>query len=439
MVCGSTAAAQKSSARPQANGDSVRPSISADGRLIAFDSLATNLSPHDTNRVTDVFVYDRVSDKMARVSVDSSGREGNAGSWFAQISGNGNYVAFMSEATNLVPDDTNGVSDVFVHDRNTSRTTRISVSSNGKQGNGATRQCAISMDGRYVTFVSTATNFVAGDTNDSADVFLHDRKTNKTTRVSVDSTGAQGDAGSGAPSISGDGTLIVFLSHATNLVSKDTNRQPDVFVYHTGTGKTIRVSVNSQGAQADGYSDNPTISADGRYVAFESWAENLVDGPRNGHPDVFLHNLIKHTTEQISARTGNVVGNGQSRFAGLSATGRYAIFESWTSNLIPRKSDIYTDLIVKDLQTGKMTRCGVDSSGTHANHDSGQASLSGDGSLVVFASKASNLVPEDTNHKVDVFLHKRSTRQTSRVSLGSPKATSKRAPQKSKSSKPPKG
>jgi len=214
------------------------PSLSADGRMVAFHSDADSLVTGDTNNAKDIFVHDRVTHATTRVSVSSTGVQGNASSEVVSLSGDGRFVAFYSWASNLVGGDTNNVADVFVHDRQTGQTTRVSVSSAGGQGNGNSTLSAISADGRLVAFESSASNLVPGDTNNVRDIFLHDRQTGQTTRVSVNSTGGQSNCSgcvanrghSNYPSLSADGRVVSFASDANNLVTGDTNNKWDVFV-----------------------------------------------------------------------------------------------------------------------------------------------------------------------------------------------------------------
>ncbi|MEO8196181.1 MAG: hypothetical protein ABI689_05620, partial [Thermoanaerobaculia bacterium] len=255
-------------------GGSSAPSTSADGRYIAFQSSAPNLVAGDTNNLDDIFVHDRQTGVTTRVSVDSAGAEGNSDSAAPSISGDSRYVAFSSAASNLVAGDTNGSEDVFVHDRLTGTTTRVSVDSAGAEGDSYSYEASISGDGRYVAFASTASNLVAGDTNSIDDIFVHDRQTGATTRVSVDSFGVEGGSGSTSASISGDGRYVAFASYASNLVAGDTNLNSDIFVHDRQTGTTTRVSVDSTGVEGDGYSSAPSISSDGIYVAFTSTSSN---------------------------------------------------------------------------------------------------------------------------------------------------------------------
>jgi Tol biopolymer transport system component len=277
-----------SSSGVQANGESNSPAISSDGRYVAFDSDASNLVSGDTNGRRDVFVHDRQTGQTTRVSISSGGVQGNAVSVAPTISADGHYVAFNSVSSTLVSGDTNNESDVFVHDRQTGQTTRVSVSSSGAQGNFGSGSQAISADGRYVAFLSSATNLVSGDNNGNADVFVHDRQTAITTRVSISSGGAEANGSSYEPVISADGRYVAFHSYATNLVSGDTNGERDVFVHDRQTGQTTRVSVSSGGVQASGASVEAAISGDGRYVAFDSWVSNLVSGDTNNTGDVFV-------------------------------------------------------------------------------------------------------------------------------------------------------
>jgi len=288
----------------QANGPSGDPAISANGRYVAFYSAATNLVTGDTNGFADVFVRDLRKHRTLRVSVTSRGRQAgcNAGgceSTEPALSASGRYVAFESSATNLVAGDTNRLADVFVRDLRTGRTQRVSVSSSGRQAGGdrtnnGSNAPVISANGRYVAFHSYASNLVAGDTNRLPDIFVRDRKTRKTIRVSVSSSGRQADQENlGSAAISADGRYVAFTSLATNLVAGDLNDITDVFVRDLRTGTTTLASLGAAGNQGDDASaaGGMVFSSDDRYLAFSSWAANLVPGDTNDKPDAFVRDL----------------------------------------------------------------------------------------------------------------------------------------------------
>jgi Tol biopolymer transport system component len=401
----------------EGNYDSSDPALSADGRYVAFESFAQNLVFGDMNWVSDVFVRDLDTGATTRVSVDSFGIEGVGESYNPTISADGRYVAFDSLANNLVDADTNAVMDVFVRDRDTGVTTRVSLSSAGVEGNNESYASSISADGRYVAFESLASNLVDGDTNGVADVFIHDRDTGVTTRVSLDSAEAQADGWSGNPSTSADGRYVAFWSLAGNLVAGDTNGQQDIFVRDTLTGATTRVSVDSAGLQADLASSDPAMSADGTYVAFCSAATNLVAGDANAVSDVFVHNLVTGETTRVSAKGAETAEYGPSTKLSISADGRYVAYCSIGSNLVAGDTNGKPDIFVYDRVADETTRVSVDSAGLQTDHGSYYPSMSADGRLVAFWSDATNLVAGDTNGAKDVFVHDRLTGITTRASV----------------------
>ncbi|MEG5040385.1 MULTISPECIES: calcium-binding protein [unclassified Microcoleus] len=367
------------SAGNQAIGFSFRPSISADGRFVTFGSLASNLVPGDTNSTDDSFVRDLLTNTTTRVSVDSAGNQANNNFFgVASISADGRFVAFSSLASNLVPGDTNNRSDIFVRDLLTNTTTRVSVDSAGNQGNDGSSIGSffpsISADGRFVAFSSDASNLVPGDTNSTDDIFVRDLSTNTTTRVSVDSAGNQGIGESSDASISADGRFVAFSSFVRNLVPGDTNASRDIFVRDLLTNTTTRVSVDSAGNQGNDGSSNPSISADGRFVAFESDASNLVPGDTNNDRDIFVRDLSTNTTTRLSVSgTGNQ-GNGYSTLPSISADGRFVAFSSDAPDLVPGDTNASRDIFVSD--TGN-TPGGTNNSPNVLNGTNGNDNLTG--------------------------------------------------------------
>ena len=395
----------------QANERSYAPSVSADGRYVAFYSLASNLVAGELNNNWAVFVRDRWAGTTELVSVNSAGVEGNFGSDSPSISADGRFVAFASGATNLVPGDTNGVIDVFVRDRQLGITTRVSVSSAGVQGDGTSAGPSISADGRFVAFASSAANLVPGHIAvGMTDVFVHDLLTGTTERVSVDSSGSANNGGSGSPSISSDGRYVAFPSSATNLVPGDTNGKFDIFVRDRLAGTTERVSVATGGAQGDGdsgASHTPSISQDGRFVAFQSLANNLVPGDTFPGEDLFVRDRQNGTTEILDVDSAGVQGNSGAFSCSISSDGRWVAFDSQATSLVPGDTNAVPDVFLRDRLNGTTVRASVDSAGNQANNESGETAISADGRFIGFASLATDLVAGDTNGFADVFVHDR--------------------------------
>lgn len=392
----------------QGNSDSLSTSASADGRYIVFSSKASNLVAGDANGKQDIFVLDRLTGKIRLVSVDSAGVQGNGDSWAPSISADGAAVAFASSAANLIAGvaDTNAASDVFVHNLATGKTTRVSVNSAGKQGNSWSDNPSISGDGRVVAFDSMSSNLVANDTNLQRDVFVHFLTSGKTGRVSVDSAEQQTTGYSEDPSISADGKAIAFMSKGS-LVPEDLNGRPDIYVRDIAQGATVRVSVDSAGAEAGNWSGNPSISGDGQVVAFESKANNLVPNDSNGIWDVFAHNRTTGVTSRVSVNSAGEEGNNYSLFPAVSADGRTVAFYSPATNLVAHDTNGVGDVFVHSLVSGKTALASLDSAGRQGNNISEGPALNADGRIVAFSSLASNLVPNDTNNAQDAFVRDR--------------------------------
>ena len=400
-VTGATTRVSVATVGTQANNDSDESAISGDDRYVAFDSTASNLVTGDTNGVQDVFVRDQVGGYTTRVSVGSGGAQANGVSNSPAISADGRYIAYQSLASNLVAGDTNSRSDVFVRDRVTGATTRVSVASDGTQANNLSQRPAISADGRYVAFSSDANNLVAGDTNGCDDVFVHDRATGATTRVNVATGGTQANENCFGGllnlevAISADGRYVAFDSTAGNLVAGGAASPRDVFVHDRVTGATIRVSVPS-GSPDFGGSNSPAISADGRYVAFVTVTDLFGD-----LYNVYVHDRVTGTTTQV---LDGIQASDNTSSPALSADGRYVAFDSSDPN---STNIFFQGVFVRDRVTGATTRVSVATNGTRANSYSTGPTISADGRSVAFTSAASNLVYGDTNAKTDVFVRDR--------------------------------
>jgi Tol biopolymer transport system component len=411
----------------EANDASYTPAVSADGRWVAFSSDASNLVPGDYNHSRDVFLRDTKSGEIRRISVSSAGQQGNADSYNPTISGDGRYVVYDSFAANLVPGDTNRQGDVFLYDRDNHSTTRIPVRYDGAQTDAQSGFGVISKDGKVIAYESRATEIMKGVKAPATQLYAYDRSTKTTDLVSAAVFGAPAGGGSGAISLSDDGRYVAFSSGSADLVPYDVNQRDDVFVRDRQTKTTRRVSVNSVGGEANGTSTEPAISGDGRYVAFESQATNLLgfdptfqDDPKsiinpegkldtgdtNNVPDVFLHDMQTGATELVSLSATGQQGNADSYAAAISGDGRYVAFVSLASNLVPGDTNRVREVFVRDRTARTTIRVAVSDAGVQGNKLSVMPALSRDGSVVVFASDASNLVFGDTNHESDIFLRR---------------------------------
>ena len=404
----------------EASDESQRPAISSNGRFVVFVSRAPDLVPADTNGTSDVFLHDRQNGVTERISVDPAGAEANDASSVPSISSDGRFVAFASNATNLVPGDTNGTSDIFLRDRQSGMTERVDLDDSANQSNGGSGRSSISADGRFIAFSSGASNLVSGDTNGASDIFVRDRDMGTTERVALDSSGTEANDDSFRPKISSNGRFVVFDSEASNLVANDNNGLFDVFLHDRQTGLTDRVSVDSAGGEGNDSSNRPAISSDGRFVAFVSDASNLVAEDNNGEFDVFVHDRASGTTERASvASDGDEGMNGFTGFTSISGDGRLLVFNSEAQNFSPNDQQSSEDIFIRDRQTETTERVSIAPVGTQANEQSFRASSSSGGRFIAFESRATNLVSGDTNGETDIFVHDRQAGTTERVSVAS--------------------
>jgi hypothetical protein len=376
------------------NGQSQSASVSGNGRYVVFWSTASNLVAGDTNGAADTFIYDRQTGKIERVSVSSSGKQGNSySSGVAKASPDGRFVVFTSNASNLVSGDTNGMFDIFIRDRTNRTTRRVSVSNSGAQAQDHSFGAAVSADGRFVAFSSLAANLVAGDTNGKQDVFVRDLTGRKTTRVSVRRDGGQGNGESGVASIAANGRDVGFLSTSDNLVSGDTNITNDAFVKDTGSGVIERVSVNVDGSQFYGGSAEMSVSTDARYVAFS--ASTL--GP---WPQVFVRDRKARTTTVVSVGPDGAQALGSALRPSISGSGRYVAFTSGAHNILPN-TPFYENLFVRDRTTNTTTLASISSTGSPIFGHSAEPAAADTGTA--FIAYANNVVPGGTELPVQLY------------------------------------
>jgi YVTN family beta-propeller protein len=408
-------------------------SISADARYVAFSSRATNMVIPDNNgSLADIFIHDRQTGQTVLVSKDDNGTRGNSESLEPSISADGRFIAFSSFATNLVPNDNNSAYDVFVHDRDPDEngifdegnetTKMVSVDSGGNQGNGQSTQPSINADGQFIVFKTTSTNL--GDPGPfTSKIFVRDQINGQTILMSKNSNGipANGNShlwlSSSKPSISDDGRFIVFYSMANNLVSGDLNGADDVFLHDRDSDKndnfdelggirTAIVSVDSHGNRGNNHSFEPAVSGDGRFIAFQSRSGNFGGDTNGAVDDIFVHDRVSGVTEVISMDSSGVQGPFLSRTPSISGNGRFVSFESFNA-FVSNDVNGYTDVYVHDRERGETHLVSLDSNGVQGNDHSYRPSVNSDGRLIAFGSSASNLVPGDTNGFSDVFVRTR--------------------------------
>jgi hypothetical protein len=390
----------------EGNGDSTsyRQAMSGNGQFVVFASNASNFLFSDTNDHLDIFVRDVKSWTMSRASISSSGAQANGDSTLPAISSDGAYVAFDSAATNLVSGDNNGHIDVFIRARLLGITERVSVGSDGIEANQGGTRANVTTDGQFVVFESHSDNLVRRDSNGDSDIFVHDRMTGMTERVSVSSTGIEALGSSEMAHISGDGRFVVFQSNAPNLVVGDTNNAYDVFIHDRFTEVTTLMSRSGLGMIGNAASFQPSISDDGRWVGFSSDASNFAVDDSNNKTDAFLHDTMTGVLMLVSRSSTGQLGNDRSDLAEISADGHSMVFRSAATNLVAGDSNAQPDLFVRDLQADFTTRVSFETDGSQFTGPLSDPSISGNGQYVSFWSTASDVVPGDTNQASDAFV-----------------------------------
>ena len=374
--------------------------ISGDGRFVMVQTSA-RLIADDTGNVEDVYVVDTADGTIQRASVRGDGTQANNSSFGGVLSADGRFVAFTSVASNLTPGDDNNGWDVFVKDLATGAVSLASRSPAGGPGAGSSQEPQISADGRYVVFLTEASDIVPEDTNGSSDVVVYDRSTGENQLVSRDLDGLPAGDSYGA-SIDGAGRLVSYYSLASDIVSGDTNGYSDVFVRDLVSGLTTRVSLTSGGGQANSWSDRSRLSGNGRYVAFRSGATNLADGDGNTE-DIFVHDRRDGSVERISSTPDGREASGDS--PSISWGGRFVAFHSYSTELVGGE-DFSRDAFVFDRASGRMTAISYPRhAGAYTGLNAGlEPVISADGGTVAFNSEE-DLTAEDTDFNLDAYLY----------------------------------
>ncbi|MFO1159714.1 MAG: Calx-beta domain-containing protein [Reyranellaceae bacterium] len=391
------------------NSSTLSPIFSPDGLKVAFQGFADNLVPADTNDDPDFFVKDLVTGAIIRVSTDSAGGQAfgdpDNNSDPISFSPDSTKVVFGSSATNLVSNDTNGKQDIFVKDLVTGLITRVSTDAAGVQADNQSHQPTFSPDGTQIVFWSSATNLVSGDTNGKQDIFIKNLVTGVVTRVSTDAVGAQSNGDSDQPVFSPDGTKVAFISKATNLAPFDTNGiTADLLVKDLATGAVTIVSTSSAGTQPSSAVGEPVWSPDGTKIAFSSAANSLVPNDTNLASDIFVKDLTTGTLTRVSTDAAGGQANGTSSAPVFSPDGSRVSFASGANNLVAGDTNGKFDIFVKDLTTGAIQRVTTDASGVQGDNFSFESNFSPDGRRLIVSSDAGNLVTGDTNGFADAII-----------------------------------
>lgn len=388
----------------EGNNDSFAPSIAADGRAVVFVSTADNLVEGDTNGLQDVFLFDRTTSQITRVTRGFDGGEANGPSSAAQISRDGRVVVFVSEASNLTEGDDNGFADVFIYERESEQIRMVSVGHDGAGGNGRSLQPALAANGRFVAFVSLAENLVAGDENGASDVFVYDAQSGALELASVNDVGEQANDTNKYAAISADGRFVAFQSKATNLAAEDGNLIYDIYLRDREQELTTLISRGVEGGAGNMESQRPAISDDGQIVVFESWASNLVEADANFWSDVFVLDRASGRMELASVGDGDQQADDVNGGAVVSGDGRFVAFSSLAGNLVDNDQNQMFDVYVRDRARGETRLVSVNLYGEAGSGASISPSLTAGGSTIVFDSVAMDLVANDDNRRADVFV-----------------------------------
>ena len=396
-----------------ANGGGGIPAISAEGRFVAFASSADDLVPGDTNGQIDVFVRDLTTGEAERVSVGSDGEQADKSAGWVQISADGRYVGFESSATTLVAEELEpGSPHYFIHDRWSGQTRVVLIRHEGREADVRTLFASHSGNGRFLAFVSSDDLVLGDDDGGGRDIYRVNLETMEVKLVTVAPEGRPSRLWFDRPSVSYSGRFVAFES-AARLVARDRNGERDVYVRDMRKQRTHLVSVSSREVGSDKGARAPAISAGGRYVVFNSWASTLVPGDTNRKSDVFIRDRRLGTTQRVSVssneRQGNRQTHGESTFIGsaaVSADGRFVAFNSLASNFVRGDTNDALDVFVRDRAEGTTSLMSEAADGSTGNGMSSWAVLSADGSRAAFLSAASDLVPNDTNDTGDVFVRR---------------------------------
>jgi Tol biopolymer transport system component len=394
------------------DGSSFEGAVTPNGRFAAFWSAATDLVDPPTN-FNHVFVRDMRGGATSLLSASPSGEEGLGNSRYPSISNNGRYVVYESDASNLVEGDVNGRMDVFLADRKTGDTLQVSAGPKGGGANSSSRLygASLSGNGRYAVFYSPSTDLVEGGSNGGDQIYLYDRVLRGLALISRNPAGDPCNGSCNDPSISANGRFVAYVSDATDLTASPADGAHwNIFLYDARAGTTEQVTVGTGGTAPDGTSLDPVVSSSGRLVGYSSDASNLVDGDTNGLYDAFLADRSRGTTTRISLGPSGAEGDSGSFSPVISSSGRVVLFPSYASNLVVGDANGEGDVFRWDARTGTVARITVAADGTESDGESwvSASCLASNGRWVAVMSRAANLAPEENypNGSFNLFLHR---------------------------------
>ena len=387
------------------NGNSEFPQFSRDGSKVVFKTNSTNFDDRDQDFLFDVYEKDLTRGDVTLVSVNAGGVKANADSRFFSVSDDGTKVAFDSDATNLDPNDPDDYTDIYVKDLVSGELVLASTSFTGVKSDFNSFSPSISADGTLVAFVSYATNLDPRDSDGFVDIYVKDLVTGDITLASTSDADVKGNAGSDQASLSADGTRVAFTSSATNLDRHDRDDVVDVYVKNLTTGDIELASTTSSGIKGNENSWTPSLSSSGTQVAFFSYATNLDPADPDDLQDVYVKDLETKVLVLASTSSQGVKGNGDSLFVDLSADGQRVAFLSSATNLHPRDGDPFIDVYVKDLRRGGIY---LATTSDHRRKPKGGVPdaprLTADGKAVAFGTTSTLEPPADSDHLYDVYV-----------------------------------
>jgi Tol biopolymer transport system component len=393
-------------------GNGRHSAVSENGDTLVFSAYANNLVPVDANNTSDIFVYNKITKQISLISTNVAGFAANGASTAPSVSADGRYIAYITEATDLVVEDgqlcpSGACTNIILHDLYLHTNKLVNRNTLGLRIDASSLETpAISGDGRSVVFQSRS-SISLGDQNDTYDILWRDTVANVTRLVSVDDFGHTGAQKSSDFSINDDGRFVAFRT-ASKLIPGDVDNTEDVFLRDIQMGTTSLVSAMYNGSpQPNKPTAQPSISKDGRYVAFTGWSDQIVPGDTNSATDVFLRDMQLGTTKRISINSKGQQGNFDSQHPDISSDGKYIVFSSFANNLIRFDPNLQQDVFIhyRDFGVTRLVSRASHAGAPAMGGESQEPQISGDGKTITFVSRATNLHPTPLQPGRNLYLH----------------------------------